>query len=423
MLIELFGKNFGCFRDEFRLSMVATPIDEGNDRGIVRATVKGDSEPLTLLRCAAIFGPNASGKSTVLLAASVLNYLMASSAKTNSDEPLGGYLPFLFDPATRTAPVSLGLRGLVDGVVYEYAISFDHKKFLSEHLTALRPEGEARLLDRDESAGRGEWDKDDQFRILAAAFRPNALLLSLADSIAPALAGRIAAGLRQLVQFFVSDAGLPWSFSERTAERANKEPAFAAWLRPRLRDIDIGVADFKTEAVQDPARPAPTNTSGSPPTRKQSFRISLSHAVAGAEPVELPLWRESTGTRRFLDFAPVLFDATHGTEQRAFFVDELDSSIHPVLVRGLVDHFNREVPADQIRGQVVFAGHNVELMEGEARDAVLRRDQVYFTEKDSTGAARLFSLAEFKERNILNVRRRYLQGRYGALPLLGDFKE
>lgn len=134
-------------------------------------------------------------------------------------------------------------------------------------------------------------------------------------------------------------------------------------------------------------------------------------------------WRESTGTRRFLDFAPVLFDATHGDTQRAYWVDELDSSIHPVLVRGLIDHFNREVPAEQIRGQVVFAGHNVELMEGAAKDAVLRRDQVYFTEKDSTGAARLYSLAEFKERNNLNVRRRYLQGRYGALPVLGDFKE
>ena len=74
-----------------------------------------------------------------------------------------------------------------------------------------------------------------------------------------------------------------------------------------------------------------------------------------------------------------------------------------------------------MRGQLIFATHETALLDAEAKDAVLRRDQVYLTEKDSSGASRLYSVAEFKERNNLNLRRRYLQGRYGALPALGQF--
>jgi hypothetical protein len=72
-----------------------------------------------------------------------------------------------------------------------------------------------------------------------------------------------------------------------------------------------------------------------------------------------------------------------------------------------------------VRGQLVFATHETGLLDAEAKDAVLRRDQIYLTEKDSTGASRLYSVAEFKERNNLNLRRRYLHGRYGALPAVG----
>ncbi|NJL31661.1 MAG: hypothetical protein HC898_08535 [Phycisphaerales bacterium] len=64
MLLELYGQNFGCFRDKFVLSMLATDIDPGSDRGIIEVEVEGEKEPLRLLRAVAIYGANASGKST-----------------------------------------------------------------------------------------------------------------------------------------------------------------------------------------------------------------------------------------------------------------------------------------------------------------------------------------------------------------------
>ena len=96
--------------------------------------------------------------------------------------------------------------------------------------------------------------------------------------------------------------------------------------------------------------------------------------------------------------------------------------MHPVLLQAVIGQFNR-MPAHKAHGQLVFTVHETSLLDAEAKNAVLRRDQIYFTEKDTNGASRLYSLAEFRERNNLNIRRRYLQGRYGALPAVGSFAE
>ena len=107
----------------------------------------------------------------------------------------------------------------------------------------------------------------------------------------------------------------------------------------------------------------------------------------------------------------------------AAFVDELHESLHPKMLEAIIREFNCDTPMNQVHGQLIFATHETALLDGEAWTALLRRDQIYLTEKDASGAARLYSVAEFKERNNLNIRRRYLQGRYGALPSLGAISD
>lgn len=153
-----------------------------------------------------------------------------------------------------------------------------------------------------------------------------------------------------------------------------------------------------------------------------AYRLSLLHRGT-SESFSIPYQRESGGTRKLVELAPLLYDLDHGTQPKAAFVDEIDESLHPVLLLGLIRHFNCEIPPGKAHGQLVFVTHDTTLLDAEAKDAVLRRDQIYLTEKDASGAARLYSVAEFRERNNLNLRRRYLQGRYGALPALGAFAE
>lgn len=426
MLIELFGKNFGCFRDEFRLSLLATDIDREHERGIARVQVEGDPEPLELLRCAGIFGANASGKSTVLRAATYLRSLISATRKFRSDEPLRAYEPFALEARNRS-PVLLGATAVIRGGVYQYVIEFTRTRFVHERLIQLSQDKDEVLFDRKNQQVSGLWLADEQFNLLSQDFRENALLLSLADRLTPNLAKGIAVGLRSLL--VSRDAtGFDWPDDrmERTAKRIRDDGGFSRWLLSRLRAADTGVVDLHSEEVRIVTEINPESAHEDevdPVTDVQtSFRLALLHQGKDG-PVPLSYYRESAGTRRLIELAPLLYDLSHTDASRAAFVDEIDASIHPVLLQKLIHSFNCDPRIAAARSQLIFAGHELNLLDEEAKHNVLRRDQVYFTEKDAWGVARLRSLAEFKERNNLNLRRRYLQGRYGALPSLGDWTD
>jgi len=357
----------------------------------------------------------------VLRAASALRFLLEKSAQFPSDQPLFPYEPFALDPTHKEAPVSLGVRGVLDGVVYDYLVRFFYSRVVKESLVRSSGTGEEELFARDGQEVTGPWKEDAQFGLLSESFRPNALLLSLADALAPKLAGGIAVGLRRLLRFYDPTRELPWQFSRggEIAERVANDSVFANWLRGRLGDVDIGIVDFETKEVVE-SHGADGDDTGS--SDKKSFRMELLHGTQNG-PLPLPAVRESMGTHRFLHLTPYFFDIAHSKEPFAFFVDEIDASLHPTLLDGLIRHFNCELDESSIHGQLIFATHETSIIDHEARDALLRRDQVYVTEKESDGAARLYSVVEFKERNNVNMRRRYLQGRYGGLPSLGDFSE
>lgn len=425
MLIEFYGENFGCFRDEFRLSMLASDIDPGSDRGIVEVKLRGDDEPLRLVRAVAIYGANGSGKSTVLRAASVLRRLIVRSRMYRSDSPLNSYEPFALGPEGN--PVRLGIKGVVNGRVYEYEIRFERTKFVSERLTCRTPDGERLLFHRVGQNVQGEWTKGEGFSLLSKDFRPNALLLSLADRLAPSLAKKIAVGIRRLLTpYSASTVIQPWLPEGVTvaAQRAKDNSRFAAWLLSHLKSADVGVTDLRTELVKvtPPRDSDDAGAHSNEETVEEYYRLSLLHRGSGGS-FPIPYARESHGTQRLVELAPLFYDLGRFSQPTAAFVDEIDESLHPLLLQGIVRHFNCEMPLTSIRGQIIFVTHDTSLLEGEAKDAILRRDQVYLTEKDSSGAARLYSVVEFKERNNLNLRRRYLQGRYGAIPSLGTFEE
>ena len=427
MLIEFYGQNYGCFRDEFRLSMLATDIDPGEDRGIVKVKVDGGDEPLRLLRAAAIYGPNASGKSTVLRAAESLCYLIDGLASRTSDSPLEPYEPF--GPGSKSDTVRLGAIAVIDGKVYDYEVQYLRSHFTSEQLRLLPADGEANvLLDRTGQEVSGQWKSDPQFALISKDFRPNALLLSLADRLAPALAKNIAVGFRRLLipqQYppFRDDFGQ----NGPAAMRACVDPAFADWLTSRLRSADVGIVGMNPEESEfevpsGDGREREGLGGAGKMVKRKLYWLSLQHGTPDKS-FTVSYQRESHGTRRLVDLAPLLYDLTHEARPIAAFVDEIHQSLHPKLLEGIIRNFNCDTPMDQIHGQLIFATHETSLLDAEAKNAVLRRDQIYLTEKDASGAARLYSVAGFGERNNLNIRRRYLQGRYGALPSLGDLAD
>lgn len=101
-------------------------------------------------------------------------------------------------------------------------------------------------------------------------------------------------------------------------------------------------------------------------------------------------------------------------------VDELESSLHPLIGRAIVKLFNNP-ETNPHNAQILFTTHDTSLLGSTMEEPLLRRDQVWFTEKDAGGATKLYPLTDYKPRNTENLERGYLQGRYGAIPWLGDF--
>jgi AAA15 family ATPase/GTPase len=405
MLIELFGANFGCFRDEFQLSLMATPIDRRTAPGIVSVPIEGEKQPLQLLRCAAIYGPNASGKSTLISAAKTFGRLVADSGGFLSDAPLDIYYnPFLLQG--KKEPTRLGIIWVFQKKIYEYEIEYDKRSIISEKLSKISLSGKPEILfERDRKEIKGSWKKNRPFTNLANDFRDNALLLSLADRFAPTLAGDLCTSLRMCLRAddTLSHPGLAGGLAPIMAETNSM---FADWLRQQLRAADIGVENFELKKGPVPG----TNSSFS----LQSYLELIHHGED--KTFTLPYLLESHGTKRLVQLAPLFYELLHTEDSMAWHIDELDRSLHPELLRKLIGQFN-EAKGNPRQTQLIFTAHETSLLDDDMEESILRRDQVYLTEKDAAGAARLYSLAEIKEnRKNPNIRQRYRQGRYGAFP-------
>lgn len=142
------------------------------------------------------------------------------------------------------------------------------------------------------------------------------------------------------------------------------------------------------------------------------LRVEAAHEGQSGKVVPLELKEESDGTQRLLQLIPALYHLRKGSA--AYFIDEIDRSLHPILVRNFLEFFLKSCDGSQ--RQLIMTTHESSLLDQD----LLRRDEICFAEKDAGGATHLYSLMDFKVRNDLEIRKHYLQGRFGAVPFLSD---
>jgi AAA15 family ATPase/GTPase len=152
----------------------------------------------------------------------------------------------------------------------------------------------------------------------------------------------------------------------------------------------------------------PVVASGGPVKRR---RITARHDTPQGDQVEFLFKDESDGSRRLMHLLPALFVLK--TSGGAFVIDELERSMHPMLARKLVEFFINT--ANSLPSQVIFTTHESTLLDLD----LMRRDEIWFAEKDQAGATHLYSLADFKVRKDLRIEKGYFDGRFGAIPFLG----
>lgn len=129
---------------------------------------------------------------------------------------------------------------------------------------------------------------------------------------------------------------------------------------------------------------------------------------------EFYLEEESDGTRRLLDLIPAFMELL--TKNKVVVIDEIERSIHPVLIKELISKFSKD---NNIKGQLIFTTHETNLLD----QKIIRRDEVWFAEKNKEGKTELYSLDEYKEHKTIDIRKGYLGGRYGSIPILGELQE
>lgn len=427
MLVRLFGRNFRSLKQDFELSMVAADLTRKEDRarGVVELPINGVDEPLRLLRSVAIYGANASGKSTLLHAARALRWLGTdSSPRSKPDADIPPYEPFLLDEESRKNPILLGCDVYFQGAILRYEIEYEKKAILHEQLTILEGQSEVKVIDRQPSgAVHGDLiNRSEANRLYVRGMQPNVAVLSKLAQHGPHKGEESAhpyyLAVRNATQYADYSAAT-MELLERDKDRFADDPEYRDWIMKHLiRAADVGICDVQTrrEEIDFPAglRETFAKLSSEVTFPEQVVVVSFVHEGSTRQPIDYS--DESSGTKKLFNIAADWWRLAN--QPVSIFVDELSASLHPRLLDRLIRAVNDGHP-NRARSQLVFATHDTGLLEGQdGLPPALRRDQVYFTKKDAKGESVLYSLAEFKEtaRPVHNLRKRYLSGLYDAIP-------
>lgn len=414
MLVQFRVGNFRSLRAEQVLSLVASKDKTLQGTHTVSTGLKAAP---SLLRSAVIYGANASGKSNLIKALQYMRGVVAESATVIQPGQSFAVQPFRLDAQSAREPTAFEVTFIIDGVRYQYGFSMTPQRIVSEHLLVYKAFKPQRWFERhyDAQTGKEVYEFGPGLKgpktLWEGATRPNALFLSMAVQLN-------SESLRPIFDWFVNglvifneQAQLSPQVSIQMLQQAEGRRRICEFLSA----ADISIADIEVVTRKVPGQSVHFDLAvGKTEVRieeVEEHQLRFSHVTEQGQAV-FDLMDESSGTRSLLFLAgPVLDILRKGV---TLVIDELDTSLHTLLVRELVRLFHRpEVNTGD--AQLIFTTHDTSLLD--APD-LFRRDQVWFVEKDRDQASELVSLSEFSPRKNEAIERGYLMGRYGGIPFL-----
>lgn len=407
MLVEFRAENHRSLREEQVLSLESVggvARSDGRPRQVV-----GHDKPL--LPVAAIYGANASGKTNVLSAMFFMREAVLISHAFWDYEGGVPRVPFHWGPQ-RNEPSLYELVFLQNGTKYQYGFVVDDVRVQEEWLYAWPRNRRQVWFEREQEDIKFGPQFTGPNESLRERTRQNSLCLTVAAQDNHPKVQAIYAWFKSIAPINLgTDVYTVPSFQKRFALESilhdQPEPleAMVKPIRRLLRIADVGVRDIKF-VKDDRAKELPF----------PGFRVLCQHEH-GEEEAWLEYHDESKGTQTLLRIAEPLFRVF--TSGSLMLIDELEASLHPALAAAVVKMFNNPETNPQ-NAQLIFTTHDTNLLGTTSGAPPLRRDQIWFTEKDDSGATRLYPLTDYKPRKAENLERGYLQGRYGAIPFLGD---
>ncbi len=428
MLIEFSVGNYRSFKEKVTFSMVAANL-VSQDKNLDINNVFAVDDELSLVKSAAIYGANASGKSNLAKALQFMKWFMVNSSKETQSTEAIGVEKFRLSTETDNQPSLFEIVFLLDGQQHRYGFTADREKVVSEWLFYVPKTRETKLFSRQDN----NFDITRVYKAdgIAAKTRANALFLSVSAQFNVEKSEKI---LNWLTYCFNLISGLNDENLLNNTIRYLFSPHIhheAINLIKRM-DLDIigveidnphrSIHDvFKPETIENTPnhilQDVLENTKRQQETNPYPGLIQTIHRKfnSDGEQVSLEafslLREESEGTQKlFALISLIVATLNNGT---VLVVDEFDARLHPLMSRSIVELFNSH-DTNPNNAQLIVMTHDTNLLSNK----IFRRDQIWFTEKDRYGATALYSLAEYKVRNDASFESDYIKGKYGAIPYI-----
>ena len=443
MLVKFICENFMSFKNEIVLDMAASSSMSQHKNHIIQDT---PGKKVSFLRASAIYGANASGKSNLIKAIHFAKKFILS--RTELDQSIQ-VTPFKLSRKSQNNPSRFEFLVKHKGLLYHYGFVVNRQKVIEEWLYVTKKQ-EVKWFERT-TDGRNKVSVDigsalankgskkrQRLEFIGEGMLPNQLYFNKA----------VNNNVEELIPLFrwfqnVLQIITPSDEYPTLAVRAARDKDFTNKLATILKLADVGIdgIEIKREKLDfDSHFPFISEETrkdilgkvkhGDVVNIKGPFgtfiiqeekgelivlKLFTQHQLSSDENgrILFELEEESDGTLRLMNLAPVLIDLTN--EENVFVIDELARSLHPMLTRFFVDYFLNSTLPDS-RSQMIFTTHDTHVLDLD----LLRRDEIWFLEKDEKESSTLYSLSDFKPRKDLKIEKGYLQGRFGALPFIGD---
>jgi len=421
MLIEFSVRNFLSFWEKQTLSMSALSTKELQAENSFLPPTKGLPR---LLRSAVIYGPNGSGKSNLINALGFMQeFVRTSSKESQVGEPIDAS-PFLLNELGPSQASEFEIIFVENDVRYQYGFKATRQRVIHEWLLAYPTAKAQRWFERsyDPKREKDNWYFGSKFlgskKTWQEHTRPNALFLSTAVQLNSEQLQPVFTWFKKLVTIPHGELISP-TFSAENCEDKETYTDMLSFLQNA--DIDVDAIEIKEKQVDSLSFPK-----GMPEELlavikndlegKKYKEVFFKHRIGESDKyVSLPLENESDGTQKLFAYSAPWLDLLKNG--RILVVDELDNSFHPHLVRYLLKLIHSK-EGNKKNGQLIFSTHDTSVLDAK----ILRRDQIWFMEKDGEKATQLYPLTDFHPRKKEALEKGYLQGRYGALPYIGEVK-
>lgn len=442
MLVRFLISNFLSFRDETEFNMLPS-ADQKHHRSHVY-----HFKSIELLKAAALYGANGAGKSNFIKAIDIFQETILSG-KPDSFQRIS---PFKLEVEYSEKPTSFEIEFIREGRAYLYGYDFYEDAIIeewlfltgvgrSDELLFHRTRGETgSQVEFSERYKRTARDRNNLDFIESNLLGNNTLVLKVLNDLKEGFEE-----VKQAFKWFEDNLVVifPNSKAEAIIPNFMHSATFKQFANDSLCSFHTGIErlDINTVPIEDyfgqneskiyekikkdlvnkkasfiglrsvkhPEQIVATIEDGEPVIK----RVIGKHKSRQGKYVDFFLTEESDGTNRLLDLIPALYDFL--TSESVVLIDEIDQSIHPVLLKEII---RKIVSSENTRGQLIFSTHEANLLD----QSIFRRDEIWFFEKDF-GETKMYPLSEYDIRFDLDIRKGYLNGRFGAIPFIGNLNE